>query len=103
DTMSQVAEQAPRTSAPTGGHPASEPAGSSATVPHLSSPAINSTAAPDPTRERAWWGDRGIKVKILAAVAVPTIAAGVIGITGMQVMHNATDTPKVFTLTIWPA
>jgi methyl-accepting chemotaxis protein len=39
---------------------------------------------------RAWWGDRGVKTKVLAAVAVPAIAAGVIGVLGMQAMSDAT-------------
>ncbi|CCG05711.1 MCP four helix bundle domain-containing protein, partial [Blastococcus saxobsidens] len=41
-------------------------------------------------RGRRQWGDRGVKTKILAAVAVPAAAAGVIGILGMQAMGEAT-------------
>jgi methyl-accepting chemotaxis protein len=42
------------------------------------------------SRSAAWWGDRGVKTKILAAVAVPALAAGVIGVLGMQAMSDAT-------------
>jgi len=38
---------------------------------------------------RALWGDRGVKTKILAAVGVPVVAAGVIGVLGMQAMGDA--------------
>ena len=39
---------------------------------------------------RAWWGDRGVKTKILAAVAIPSLAAAVIGVLGMHAMSTAT-------------
>ena len=42
------------------------------------------------SRAGAWWGDRGVKTKILAAVAVPAVAAATIGVLGMQAMGDAT-------------
>jgi methyl-accepting chemotaxis protein len=39
---------------------------------------------------RALWGDRGVKTKVLTAVAVPVVAAGLIGVLGMQAMGAAT-------------
>ncbi|MGY2081771.1 methyl-accepting chemotaxis protein [Modestobacter sp. SYSU DS0657] len=43
----------------------------------------------------SWWGDRGVKTKILVAVAVPAAAAGVIGVLGMQAMSEATSKAEV--------
>ncbi|MGY1748598.1 methyl-accepting chemotaxis protein [Modestobacter sp. SYSU DS0511] len=43
----------------------------------------------------SWWGDRGVKTKILVAVAVPAAAAGAIGVLGMQAMSEATSQAEV--------
>ncbi len=34
---------------------------------------------------RAWWGDRGVKTKVLAAVAVAALVAVVVGVMGVGV------------------
>ncbi len=44
--------------------------------------------------KRSWWGDRGVKTKVLAAVAVPVVAAGVIGFVGLQQSSAATARAK---------
>ncbi|MCZ2810996.1 methyl-accepting chemotaxis protein [Modestobacter sp. VKM Ac-2979] len=46
-------------------------------------------------RTTSWWGDRGVKTKILTAVAVPVVAAGAIGVLGMQSMSEATSRAEV--------
>jgi methyl-accepting chemotaxis protein len=43
--------------------------------------------AADAARSRsrvAWWGDRPVKTKILAAVAVAAVVAALVGILGLQ-------------------
>ena len=37
----------------------------------------------------AWWGDRTVKTKILATVAVSAVATGVVGFMGLQALSNA--------------
>src|SRR6476661_71065 len=37
----------------------------------------------------AWWGDRTVKTKILATVAVSAVATGVVGLTGIQALSAA--------------
>lgn len=47
-------------------------------------------AAPGSAAARKhWWADRGIRTKILAAVAVPVIGAAVIGVMGISSMGHA--------------
>jgi methyl-accepting chemotaxis protein len=40
---------------------------------------------------RTWWGDRGVKTKVLAPVAVAALAAGTIGVLGLQAMSSTQD------------
>jgi methyl-accepting chemotaxis protein len=50
--------------------------------------------APAPVRARSartWWGDRGVKTKVLAPVAVAALAAGTIGVLGLQAMSATQD------------
>ena len=42
-----------------------------------------------PARTRAWWGDRGVKVKILAAVTVAAVVATVVGVLGLSALSAA--------------
>src|SRR6476661_3337749 len=37
----------------------------------------------------AWWGDRTVKTKILATVAVSAVATGVVGLMGIQALSAA--------------
>ena len=41
--------------------------------------------------KRAWWGDRGVKVKILSAVSLAAVVAAVIGVLGLQALSAAAD------------
>jgi methyl-accepting chemotaxis protein len=49
---------------------------------------MSDTVSPQPGRG-AWWGDRTVKTKILAAIAVSAIATGVVGLTGIQALSAA--------------
>jgi hypothetical protein len=40
---------------------------------------------------RAWWGDRGVKTKVVAPVAVAAVVAGTIGVLGLQAMSATQD------------
>src|SRR5689334_18611925 len=55
----------------------------------MSSPVPENPA--QPVRRRAWWGDRGVKVKVLAAVTVTAVVAAVIGVLGLTGMSTAAD------------
>jgi methyl-accepting chemotaxis protein len=48
---------------------------------------MSSTSSPVAAR-RAWWGDRGMRVKVLAAVAVAALVATVVGLTGLSALSN---------------
>ncbi|GAA4757555.1 hypothetical protein GCM10023328_46820 [Modestobacter marinus] len=57
---------------------------------------------PDPTRLRpaarvfrSWWGDRTVKTKILAAVAVASAVAMLVGVLGLQALNTAADRTQV--------
>src|SRR5687768_7137922 len=40
---------------------------------------------------RTWWGDRGVKTKVLAPVAVAALVAGGIGVLGLQGLSSTQD------------
>ncbi|WNV75586.1 methyl-accepting chemotaxis protein [Geodermatophilus sp. DSM 44513] len=42
-----------------------------------------------PALRRSWWGDRGVKVKVLTAVIVAALVATVIGVLGLQALSSA--------------
>ncbi|MCF6745821.1 methyl-accepting chemotaxis protein [Blastococcus sp. KM273128] len=44
-----------------------------------------------PARSRSWWGDRGIKTKILVAVAVAGFVAALVGVLGLQALNASAD------------
>ena len=50
-----------------------------------------SSSTEPPARKRAWWGDRGVKVKVLAAVAVAAVVAAVVGALGLQALTASAD------------
>jgi methyl-accepting chemotaxis protein len=54
-------------------------------------------SANKPAHTRSWWGDRGVKVKVLTTVGVTAVVAagiGVLGLTGMS--HAADDAEKLY-------
>src|SRR5436305_14421888 len=44
---------------------------------------------------RAWWGDRGVKTKVLAAVAVASLVAVVIGVMGLSALGASADSSRM--------
>lgn len=50
----------------------------------------SSSGAP-PRSKRSWWGDRGIKTKLITALAIPVLGAITIGITGLVSLDSASD------------
>lgn len=38
---------------------------------------------------RSWWGDRGVKAKVLAAVAVAALVAGLVGVLGLAALSRS--------------
>src|SRR4051812_42646147 len=55
----------------------------------MSSTALETPGTTEPVGTRAWWGDRGVKVKVLAAVGGTAVVAGVIGVLGLSGMSQA--------------
>jgi methyl-accepting chemotaxis protein len=47
------------------------------------------TSPDDSARPRAWWGDRGVKTKILTAVSVAALVAVAVGILGLQALGRS--------------
>ncbi len=62
----------------------------------MSSVAI-STDSPSPSTERraSWWGDRGVKTKVLTAVGVSAAVAAAIGVVGLSAMASAAESADV--------
>src|SRR4051812_9411822 len=44
---------------------------------------------------RAWWGDRGVKTKVLAAVAVVSLVAVLIGVMGISALGTSADSSRM--------
>ncbi|MGY1594999.1 methyl-accepting chemotaxis protein [Geodermatophilus sp. SYSU D00708] len=44
-----------------------------------------------PSSRRAWWGDLGVRTKVLAAVAVAAVAALVVGVLGLNSLGSSAD------------
>src|SRR5918911_3827232 len=44
---------------------------------------------------RAWWGDRGVKTKVLAAVAVASLVAVLIGVMGLSALGTSADSSRM--------
>ncbi len=44
-----------------------------------------------PAQSRAWWGDRGVRTKTLAAVAVTALVAVVVGVMGLSALGRSAD------------
>jgi methyl-accepting chemotaxis protein len=52
--------------------------------------ASSTSPSPRPTMSRAaWWGDRGVKTKILSAVTVAGVVAGAIGVLGIRSLSDS--------------
>ena len=47
-----------------------------------------------PRARRAWWGDLGIKVKVLTAVAVAALVAVLVGVLGLLALDSSADTTQ---------
>src|SRR3712207_2072667 len=48
-----------------------------------------------PAQQRAWWGDRGVRTKTLAAVAVTALVAVLVGVMGLTALGTAADRTQV--------
>ena len=51
-------------------------------------PGIDTTAS-SPDRQRALWGDRGVRTKILTAVGVAGVVAAGVGVTGLAALGDS--------------
>src|SRR3954449_6771224 len=47
------------------------------------------------TSPRSWWGDRGVKTKVLAAVAVASLVAVLIGVMGISALGTSAHTSRM--------
>ena len=47
------------------------------------------------TSPRAWWGDRGVRTKVLAAVAVASLVAVLIGVMGISALGTSAHTSRM--------
>ncbi len=52
------------------------------------------TANSSPAGRRAWWGDRGVKAKVLAAVAVAALVASIVGVMGISALGSSAQTTQ---------
>jgi methyl-accepting chemotaxis protein len=59
------------------------------TTPNAAVPADQSA-----TRSRAWWGDRGVRTKILAAVGVAGVVAAGVGVMGLTALGSSAQTSQ---------
>src|SRR5438270_10204344 len=55
---------------------------------------VASDAAPAPsgTSPLSWWGDRGVRAKVLTAVGIGAVAASTIGVLGITALNSAAAT-----------
>jgi methyl-accepting chemotaxis protein len=53
------------------------------------------TPTPTGAQQRAWWGDRGVRTKTLAAVAVTALVAVFVGLMGLSALGAAADRTQV--------
>src|SRR3712207_2503041 len=68
-------------------------------VRHPGAPPMAPSQHPSPTGPRAghrssWWGDRGVRTKVLAAVGVASVAATGMGVFGVLALGNAATTTE---------
>jgi methyl-accepting chemotaxis protein len=54
--------------------------------------ATDTTRSTSPAPSRALWGDRGVKVKVLAAVGVASLVAVVVGVLGLSALGTSSQT-----------
>jgi methyl-accepting chemotaxis protein len=54
--------------------------------------ATDTTTSTSPGPSRALWGDRGVKVKVLAAVGVASLVAVVVGVLGLSALRSSAQT-----------